>query len=91
MKYIYALSAFLLFSSNAFSDEGNNAFDDVIAATSAGGYYTSSVYEVGEGNDVWVEANQISSTEVLSSPTGVGDIDRLYAEDSAISDLLDAE
>lgn len=91
MKYIYALSAFLLFSSNAFSDEGNNAFDDVIAATSAGGHYTSSSYDIGEGNDILYEAQQIASIEVLSSPTGVGDIGRLYAEDSAISNLLNAE
>lgn len=91
MKKLITLSALLALSVNAFADEGNNAFDDVAAAISSSSFYDSNIYEVGEGNDIWFEANQIASIQTLPAPPAVGDIDLLYHEDSPISDLIDAD
>lgn len=91
MKKLITLAAIFAFSSTAFAEDGHSVLDNVNAALSATGNYSETSYQPGEGSSVLDDAVQIARIETLSAPVAMGDVDRLYNEDSAIGSLFQDE
>lgn len=91
MKKLMTIAAIFAFTGAAFAEDGHSVLDNVNAALNASGNYSSTSYQPGVGSSVLDDAVQIARIETLSAPVAIGDVDRLFNEDSAIGSLFQDE